>query len=492
MTFSAIERSAVLRWIEDPVQGVRDLFKVEPDAWQAKALRAFPKSPRLAMKSCAGPGKTFVLAQAGWNMLLTRPQPVGGATSITRDNLYANLWRELAYWHQKSPLLQKLFEVTGKAIYLKEQPETWRLEARTWAKDANPDQIGNALRGLHSDYVFWLCDESGDYPNAILPVLENIFAGNPKEAHILQAGNPSQLDGMLYRACVLARDLWYVIEITADPDDPDRTPRVSVEHAREQIRQYGRDNPWVMVNILGKFPPAAFNTLIGPDEVRAAMNRMYRHYDIEHAAKILSVDVAREGDDQSVITKRQGLQVFPFKKMRNVDGPTGAGILVREWNEWGADAAFIDMTGGFGSSWFDQAKLLGKVPIAVLYSAEAHNKDRFFNKRTEMAFDSVDWVKRGGALPDNEPRLLAAMTQTTYTFRGDRLLLEPKEMVKKRIGYSPDEWDSLMGSFAQPVSPAHQQQRQRRRFQSAMPADYDPFAGLETSVRGSYDPFDER
>jgi hypothetical protein len=29
--------------------------------------------------------------------------------------------------------------------------------------------------------------------------------------------------------------------------------------------------------------------------------------------------------------------------------------------------------------------------------------------------------------------------QTIYTFRGDRLLLEPKDLVKTRLGYSPDD-----------------------------------------------------
>ena len=48
------------------------------------------------------------------------------------------------------------------------------------------------------------------------------------------------------RACTSERRLWHVTEITADPDDPKRTPRVKVEWAREQIEKYGRDNPWVL------------------------------------------------------------------------------------------------------------------------------------------------------------------------------------------------------------------------------------------------------
>ncbi len=479
----------IRKWRESPLSMVRELFNVEPDVWQIEALESFPTSPRIALKACKGPGKTAVLAWLGWNFLLTRPHPMCGATSISGDNLKANLWTELARWRQASPLLMGAFEMTKTEIYARDHPATWKMEARTWAKDANATQIGTALAGIHAKYVLWLGDESGDYPEAILPVMEGIFAGDPVEAHIVQAGNPSSLSGALYRACVLARNLWKVIEITGDPDDPKRSPRISVEYAREQIKQYGADNPWVLVSIFGKFPPAAFNALIGVDEVRAAMERVYTDHDIRSASRILAADVARQGDDASVIARRQGLQMFNFLKYRNIDGIQGAGILSRQWKEFNADACFIDATGGFGFTWIDQLRILGHAPIPVQFAGEAHNSDRYFNKRTEMAFDFVEWIKRGGALP-NDDQLLAALTQTTYTFKGDRMLLEPKEAVKTKIGFSPDEMDSAMMTLAETVVA----QESIRSGPSKHKFDYDPFAGLGQAVGNSfdYDPYGGR
>jgi phage terminase large subunit len=122
--------------------------------------------------------------------------------------------------------------MTKTEVFANEHPQTWRLEARSWAQDANAEQIGNALAGLHAKYVMWLLDESGAYPDSIMPVCEAIFAGDPTEAHIVQVGNPTHLSGPLYAACTKARRFWRVIEITADPDDPRRTTRVSVDHAR--------------------------------------------------------------------------------------------------------------------------------------------------------------------------------------------------------------------------------------------------------------------
>jgi phage terminase large subunit len=86
----------LVRWADRPADFVRELFEVEPDAWQLDVLDAFPHRQRLAMKACKGPGKTAVLAWLIWNFLVTWPHPKVAATAITKDNLDDNLWTELA------------------------------------------------------------------------------------------------------------------------------------------------------------------------------------------------------------------------------------------------------------------------------------------------------------------------------------------------------------------------------------------------------------
>lgn len=456
------------RFIERIVSdGVGDAMCVEINS----PSHCFQATDFIVTHNCKGPGKTAVLAWIGWNFLLTRPHPMCGATSISGDNLKANLWTELARWHAKSPLLQHVFEMTKTEIFAREHPKTWKMEARTWAKDANAAQIGNALAGIHAEYVLWLLDESGDYPDAIMPTCEGIFAGNPIEAHIVQAGNPTRLSGPLYRACTVARALWKVIEITGDPDDPNRSPRIPIEHAREQIRQYGIDNPWVLVNIFGRFPPASFNALLGPDDVMQAFGRKYQAHDIVNAARILGVDVAREGDDASVIFPRQGLVAFKPHVMRNVTSLTGAGQVARVWEDWKVEAVFVDNTGGFGAGWIDQLSVLNRSAIPVGFAESARDK-RYFNRRAEMYFLMAQWVKAGGALPD-VPDLVAELTQTHYTFKGDALMLEPKDIIKKNIGRSPDLADALALTFADPVASKNVRELLPK---GRAETEYDPFA----------------
>ncbi len=459
-------------YAEKPHAMVEELFGVKPDLWQLKVLEAFPHTPRIAMVSCTGPGKTAVLAWLTWNFLLTRPHAVIGCASVNKPNLMKNLWPELSRWYAKSELLQKIFDVQAEQITNREHPKTWWAAVKAWAQDANAEQIGNALRGLHAEYVMWTLDETGGYPDGVLPVCEAIFSGFPIEAHIVQAGNPTHLTGALYFAH-RHRDSWMVIEITADPDDPMRTPRVSIEHARQQIKDWGGpDNPWVRTNIFGRFPQASLNALIGPEEIEEAMGRYWRAHDIGEAPRILGVDIAAEGDDKSCIARRHGIQMFPFTLYRNLDPGQGASQVNTAWSEFDADACFLDDTGGFGSGWKYQLAQLGRTPIGIKFSSRATDDENYANKRAEMYFRFVQWIRNGGALPDCR-ELVAQLTATSYTHLKDRLLLAPKDEIKAKIGQSPDEADAAALTFAEQVTA-----KQRRRSLVTVQADdiWNPFA----------------
>lgn len=496
------EHAFITEWRWDPAKMVREQFGIEPDPWQLDVLNQFKSNPYIAMQACKGPGKTAVLAWLTWNFLTTRPFPKVAATSISGDNLRDNLWAELAYWRTKSPLLQNMFEWTNTRIFSRQHPETWWASARTWPKSGDANSQANTLAGLHSDYIMFILDESGGIPDAVMVSAEAALS-SCKEGHIVQAGNPTHLTGPLYRASKDRKEnggRWLVIEITGDPDDPRRSPRVKAEWAREQIKTYGKDNPWVLVNVFGRFPPASINALIGEDEVRAAMKRYYRPYDIGPQAKILGIDVARQGDDASVIARRQGPQMENMLRYRNVEnGVIGASIANRVWNEFDADACFVDATGGMGFTWVDQLAVLGKSPVPVQFSWAASSPERYANKRAEIYFRFVEWIKQGGALPpediDGSAQLLRALVGTTYSFKNDKMLLEDKDSIKARIGFSPDEADACALTFTEPVTPKQRTARSVTS-RSAVGGAYTPFADIDR-ISGSfprgptsaYDPF---
>lgn len=485
---------AMREWAEHPVKMVKDLFDVTPDGWQGDILEAFPHNERIAMQACKGPGKTGTLSWIGWNFLLTRKNPNIAATSISGDQLRDGLWKEMAKWQGRSDLLKELFQWTTTRIFYKPQPANWWMSARTWPKSGDATQQADTLAGLHADYILFLLDESGGIPDAVMASAEAALA-SCKEGHLVQAGNPTQLSGPLYRAATTEKDLWLRFEITGDPEDPKRASRVKVEWAEQQIKKYGRDHPFVLVNVFGKFPPQSLTALIGPDEVRDAMRRQYRQHEVSYAPKIIAADVARQGDDVSAIARRQGLQMFNLIRHRNVpDGVVGASIMNRIWTEFDADACFIDATGGLGFTWIDQLNVLGKSAIPVQFAGQASAPDRYANKRAEMYFRFVEWIKQGGALPPEEAEgsheLLKALTETNFTFKKDTLILEDKDDIKAKLGFSPDDADACAMTFAEPVS-AKRHTPISTRNRSATGGGWNPFAemGRQQYSSGDWDPF---
>lgn len=470
-------------WRDNPKKFVHESFQVNLDKWQEEALDALASPTyiarrRLGMKACTGPGKSAVLAWIGWWRLScfgrSGEHPKGAALSGEgRDNLRDNLWSELSKWQQRSEYLTGAFTWNKEQIYANHHEETWFLSARSYAKDADAEAIGRSLSGLHSEFPFILLDETGAMPVTVGQKAEQIFTGGTIDGLIAQAGNPTSPNGLLYFICTLGKGQWIVITITADPDDPKRTPRVDADHAREQINLHGRDNPWVMATILGLFPPTGFNTLLGPEEVEAAMKRHLREDQYSHAQKRLGIDAARFGDDPWVIFPRQGLAAFKAVEMRNPRSFEVAARVAKAKVDWGSEIEAFDGTGGFAAGAIDSMIQGGYSPLEISFSGKASDP-RYLNKRAEMWFLMAKWVKSGGALP-NIPQLAKELTTVTYFYRNGKFQMEEKDQVKKRLKFSPNYADALCLTFCMPEMPGRSNELGVEQLpQKTVSVDYDP------------------
>lgn len=442
-------------WRADPRVFVRQCLGVTPDAWQDEVLWAAVSHNRLALKASKGPGKSTVLAWLMWWFLATRLHPKVVATSVTEDNLADGLWTEMAKWQANSPVLKAAFQWQKTRIVAKDHPETWWASARTWAKGGDTSQQANTLAGIHADNVMFVLDEAGGIPDAVAAAAEgglaNADAASGREAKLLIAGNPTHLEGPLYRACTTERALWWVKEITGDPDDPMRAPRVNVEWAREQIAKFGKDNPFVLVNVFGRFPPSSSNALFGPEDVAAAMKREVALVEYANDVKVMGVDVARYGDDRTVICIRQGRVMFKPRILRNLDVPDVAGQIVMAIEKHKPDGVFIDQ-GTFGIGVVDILRRT-KYPVLGIDFGGKPLSGHYANRRAEMWCLMAEWVKAGKGRLADMPELVAELTAPHYKFdQHSKLILEKKEEIKKRTGCSPDIADALALTFAQPVA----------------------------------------
>jgi hypothetical protein len=483
--------SKIRGYRQDIVSFVQKEFGTEPDLWQIRALRGFAdkdvKIFRMSLQACAGPGKSAVLAWCGWWFMITQGEkgshPKAAAISVTQDNLKDNLWAEMSKWQQRSPMLTNTFTWTQTKIFAKDFPETWFMRARSFSRTANAEEQGRTLSGLHSKYVLFLIDESGDIPATVLKSADQALSTADKVfGRILQAGNPTSHDGMLYAAQSNLADQWTVIRITGDPDDPERSPRIDIDWARKQIETYGRDDPWVMSYILGRFPETSINTLLSVDEIEDAMERHLHEPEYNWSQKRLGVDVARFGLDSTIIFPRQGLRAFNYVEMRKARSTDIAARVMKAKISWGSELELVDGTGGYGSGVVDALIQTGQAPIEVQFAGKATDP-RYYNKRAEMWFNMADWVKRGGVLP-RCPILKKELAAPTYSFKNGKFILESKDQIKERLGFSPDRADGLGLTFALDDMPAADSAMSLLNNYHKVDTDFDPLA----KINNDFDP----
>jgi phage terminase large subunit len=450
------------------------------DDWQREALRDFPHNPRQALACCKGVGKTTTMAFMAWNYLLTRKFPKAAALSVTSQNLKDNLWAEIAKWRAESVMLQALFEMTSDRVTLKAAPDNWFLTARSFPKSATPEELGNTLAGLWAAHLLFLIDEAGGVPVPVLRTAEAALQREGTEGHLVIGGNTTQTDGALYEAVVVRRPLWKCYEVNGDPDDPKRCPRISIAYAREQIAAHGREDPFVMINLLAKFPSQGVDQLVSADLIRDCMGR-HLHADVfDWAPRILGVDVADKGDDKSVIWPRQGLVYFKPIEMRKLDTVFVAGHVGQKATDWAADSIQVDASGGYGAGVIALLRHEGYNVTGVEGSGKPIDA-QFYNKRAECFWKLAQNLKEGASIPKDplvEP-LVFELSSIRYGYKGDKLLIEPKEEIRARIGHSPDLSDGMAYTHAFPVAIGNRTREKLFPFDMGAQAsksktDYDP------------------
>ena len=300
----------------------------------------------------------------------------------------------------------------------------------------NPD----AMRGLYFDGV--ILDEVADmkpevWGAIIRPALSDrngwaCFIGTPKgmnmfyELYTLGLSNP-QWGSAIYRA-----DETGIIP-------PQELEDAAAVMSKAQYRQ----------EFLCDFSASEDNVLITIDLVSRGVSRLLNWQDVAGAVRVIGVDVARFGDDRSVICKREGLWCKDIRVIEKMDNMTFAGVVASEIDDFKPDGVFIDA--GRGEGVIDRLRQLGYRVMEINFGGKASDSGKDANKRSEMWDRIREWLEAGGAIPNN-PDLKGELAAPTYKFdAGGKLVLEPKEKLKERGLRSPDMADALALTFAYPL-----------------------------------------
>lgn len=433
-----------------------------PDEWQTRVLtklgerlrdgriksaddtwKYVGKAIRKAVASGHGIGKSALVSWIIKWSLDTLEDTRGVVTASTDPQLSTKTWPELGKWHRLS-IAKHWFTYTATSIYSTdpEHEKTWRFDAIPW-NITKPE----AFAGLHNKgkRIVVIFDEASAIADAIWEVTEGALTDKDTEIIWLAFGNPTRNEGRFHACFHGDRLLWDGEHIDS------RTARMSNKaQIQEWLEKYGEDSDFFRVRVRGVFPRIGDRQFIGSDIIHAARGRHVREEQYSFAPKILTLDGAWDGGDEIVIGLRQGLAYRQLAVLtKNDDDGKLAGMLARFEDEEKADAVHIDK--GYGTGVYSFGKAMQREWVLVAFGAAALNGDQFVNKRAEMWSMTRDWLKAGGAIPDDE-QLCKELAAPEIIGREDsKTQLERKADLKKRVGFSPGRADSLALSFAYPV-----------------------------------------
>lgn len=444
--------------------------KFGPDVWACEFLdgvrdeimaRRFdgttPVTPiRMATVSGHGIGKSVLVAWLIKFILDTRPRSVGTVTANTADQLKTKTWAELGKWHKLSITEHRFNYNSGRGamrLTHKKHPEEWKCSAQTCREENSEAFAGQHAASATSFYIF---DEASAVPDKIYEVREGgTVLGEPM---IFDFGNGTRNSGRFYEECVGSHRHRYTVRCI----DSRTVAITNKDRIKEWEEDYGEDSDFFKVRVRGMFPSAGSLQFIHTDDVEDAQAREI--VVDRYAPLVIGVDVARFGDNESVIYPRIGNDARSWRAQRyqglDTVQLTGKVIeMVRDFRSRGIKCAglFID-GGGIGGGVVDQLNHLGYAPTEVQFGGKATNAMTYRYKSDEMWGNLRDALPRL-CLPANNERngndLRNDLTQREfgYTLTGNKIHLETKKDMMARGVESPDLADALALTFAQVIAP---------------------------------------
>lgn len=300
----------------------------------------------------------------------------------------------------------------------------------------------DGIRGMGFDYVAG--DEMADWdPDVLQQVVMPTLAG--RNGGLLLIGTPKGVDPLseMYDRVRHEED-WARFLFTVEDTKVFTEKELRVMQGNMLPRLYA-------LEYMCRFDAGTPDTLISGEEVDESEKRVVRDYEIEDHAVVLGVDVARFGDDRTVIVRRQGPKMFEPIVMKGANTIEIAKAVCDEfYRNPKADGIFLDYSAGLGGGVADQLEAMGLKPICVHFNGKPRNS-RFANTRAEMWWEMCDWIRNVGTIPFIKGFKTELSSPKYDKDNNDRLIMESKEKIKGRGLNSPDVADALALTFYMPV-----------------------------------------
>lgn len=236
---------------------------------------------------------------------------------------------------------------------------------------------------------------------------------------------------------------------------------VGTPSGSDTISKLSHQSALFTAKVRGLFPESNTNGVIPLGWVEAAIIRWHNWNDAgrpqpEKPRLVIGADIARQGEDQTSLAMRRGLAITEVLKYSHADTMEVTGFITAKMEP--LSVAVVDVI-GVGAGVVDRMRELELEVIGFnAASGTGDMKDRsnefaFLNQRAAAWWNMREMLdpSRGFnvMLPDSE-LLKADLTAPRWTVRSGnpaRIQIESKEDIKKRLGRSTDEADSVVQAF---------------------------------------------
>jgi hypothetical protein len=356
------------------------------------------------------------------------------------------LWAELSKWMRKSVLSDE-FVIQQDKVFQRDYPKEWWVRAVSASVKATKEEQAETLAGFHGDHLLIVVDEASGVPDPVFIPIEG--AMTQEDNRVLLIGNMTRNSGYFYDSHFHPEISKAWTKLHWDSRD---SSNVKPGYCEYMANKYGLNSNVFRIRVQGD-PPFADDRVLIP----LAWAEQCIGAEIlapEDEPLFIGVDVARYGDDSSILLPRTGNVIHPWEAFYGLNTMDLAGKVLTFADEVQAEGVAIDEIGvGAGVvDWLSKRNMPGLFGVNV--SSASTDLAKFDRLRDELwlrvrekcmnnQYSFPDLKKPGETLSLGQ-ELANELSQPFYKFNGHGgYVVESKRDMKTRGLKSPNIADAL-------------------------------------------------
>lgn len=435
------------------VLGIKQIWRLQDDLLNACPVAIRERKP-IYIGSGHALGKDYIAAAASLWFLHSYSPSIVIQTAPTDRQVKKIMWGEtMRHFNNINPPLG------GKPYsdpYLEINKEDWYLLGFTTKESGASKQAqGGKFQGFHSPNMCVVVSEAQAVEDDIRNQIDAIATS--EKVLLIFIGNPTRSSGWFAKGLKdKGRNIVFNFSCLDNPNYKQKKTVIpglaSYEWVEDKRQRWGVDSPLWFGRVLGQIPKTAINNIFSELEIETMKRRALITPSEAEENRGVALDVAGEGDDESVAYAGAGGHVLAQSIKVNQSAGENA-LTCQNLTEAHRGNFIVVDCDGMGIKEYQELtrlELSKTVNVVKFHGCGASSKQKgkqndfeFENLRAEAWFTAQSRARDGGASIPDDPLLIEELLEVTaFENRRGKIQIEEKQDIKDRLGRSPDRADS--------------------------------------------------